>query len=220
MLPMEKAIGCCLELSDSYMISFKDIPDPRATISAGLVFSQYRVPLSVVLHEAHDLLDDVAKDQNGRGSLAVSVLKPSGKHCQWTATWDCLKVPVGKNLLDDLVPALKGDRQFSTRFFYSIREIFTALSGDLSEKPGSYVHLAEGMDPVGLLAAEYMMSMEWTENPVSRKEAEDRMKSLLRLCYRSRRDKDGKAMLPEKNCLSTDGVMLLKFLSQSGEGVE
>lgn len=220
MIPAEKAIGCSLKLSDSYMVSFRDIPDPRATISAGLVFSQYRVPLSVVLHEAHYLLDDVAKDQNGRGSLAVSVLKPGGKHCQWTTTWDCLKVSDGKILREDLIPALKGDRQFSSRFFYSIREILTALSGDLSEKPGSYVHLADGMEPVGLLAAKYMMSMERTENPVSRKDAEDRMKALLRLCYRSRRDKDGKAMLPEENCLSTDGAMLLKFLSQSGEEVE
>ena len=216
MLPVEKAIGCSLGLSDCYRTSFKDISDPRATISAGLVLAQYRVPLSAVLHEAHDLLDDVAKDQNGRGSLAVSVLKPSGKHCQWTATWDCLKISEGRNLPDDLVPALKGDRQFSTRFFYNIREIFTALSRDLNEKPGSYVDLAEGMEPIGFLAAEYMKSREWT---VTRTEAKERMKSLLRLCYRSRRDRNGQAMKPEKNCLSTDGVMLLKFLSQSGEEV-
>jgi len=217
MLPVEKAIACSLALSDSYKTSFKDIPDPRATISAGLIFAQYRVPLSAVLREAHDLLDDVAKEQNGRGSLAVSVLKPSGKHCQWTATWDCLAVSEGRNLLEYLLPAVRGDRQFSTSFFYNIREIFTVLSGDLSERPGNYVHLTEGMNPVGLLAARYMMSRERT---VTRDAAEDRMESLLRLCYRSKRDKEGKAMPPDKKCLSTDGVMLLKFLSQGGEEMD
>ena len=214
MLPVEGAIGCSLALSDCYRRSFKSISDPRSTISAGLVFSHYRFPLSAVLHEVHDLLDDVAKDQNGRGSLAVSVLKPSGKHCQWTSTWDCIRVSEAKSLFDDLLPALKVDRQFSTRFFYGIREIFNSLSEDLSEKPGSYVHLTEGMDPVGLLAAEYMMSREWN---VTRQDAETQMKRLLKICYRSWRDKNGKAMPPEERCLSTDGLMLLKFLSQVGE---
>ena len=216
MLPVERAIGCSLALSDCYTRSFKSISDPRSTISAGLVFSHYRFPLSAVLHEAHDLLDDVAKDQNGRGSLAVSVLKPSGKHCQWTSTWDCIMVSEGWSLFDDLLPALKVDKQFSTRFFYIIREIFKALSEDLSEKPGSYVHMTEGMDPVGLLAAEYMMSRERT---VTREYAEEQMKKLLKICYRSWRDKNGVAMPPEERCLSTDGLMLLKFLSQVGEEV-
>ena len=216
MLPAESTIGCSLALSDCYRRSFNSISDPRSTISAGVVFSHYRFPLSAVLHEAHDLLDDVAKEQNGRGSLAVSVLKPSGKHCQWTSTWDCIMVSEGRSLFDDLLPALKVDRQFSTRFFYSIREIFNALSEDLSEKPGSYVHLTDGMDPVGLLAAEYMMSREWN---VAREDAETQMKRLLKICCRSWRDKNGKAMLPEERCLSTDGLMLLKFLSQVGEEV-
>gem|GEM_PF-7050814 len=125
-------------------------------------------------------------------------------------------VSEGRSLFDDLLPALKVDRQFSTRFFYSIREIFNALSEDLSEKPGSYVHLTDGMDPVGLLAAEYMMSREWN---VAREDAETQMKRLLKICCRSWRDKNGKAMLPEERCLSTDGLMLLKFLSQVGEEV-
>lgn len=216
MLPVEKAIGCSLALSECYRTSFKSISDPGATISAGLVFSHYLVPLSAVLHEAHDLLDDIAKDQNGRGSLAVSVLKPSGKHCQWTATWDGMKISEGRNSLDDLLPELKENRQFSTSFFYNIRRIFTALSGDLSERPGSYVHLADGMDPVGLLAAEYMSR----ERTVTREVAEKQMKKLLKICYRYRRNKNGEAMLRDEKCLSTDGVMLLKFLSQGGEVVD
>jgi CRISPR-associated protein Cmr2 len=216
MLPAESAIGCSLALSDCYRRSFKSISDPRSTISAGVVFSHYRFPLRAVLHEAHNLLDDVAKEQNGRGSLAVSVLKPSGKHCQWTSTWDYIMVSEGRSLFDDLLPALRVDRQFSTRFFYSIREIFNALTEDLSEKPGSYVHLTEGMDPVGLLAAEYMMSREWN---VTREYAETQMERLLKICCKSRRDKNGKEMLPDERCLSTDGLMLLKFLSQVGEEV-
>ena len=217
MLPVEKAIECSLMLSNCYRESFKSISDPRATISAGLIFTHYRVPLSAALHEAHYILDDVAKDQNGRGSVAISVLKPSGKYCQWTATWDNILVSEGRDLFNDLLPSLRGDRQFSTSFFYSIREVLTALSGDLSERPGSYVQLTDGMDPVGLLAAQYRMSRERT---VSKEDAEMQMRRLLKICSRSCRDRRGEAMSPDERCLTTDGVMLLKFLSQVGQEMD
>jgi len=213
MLPMPDAIGCALALSKKYVDSFKEsIPEVDATISAGLVFSHYHIPLRSVMEEAHHILDDVAKDQNGRASIAVSVLKPSGKYCQWTATWDRLIGENGTMPVDDLVSRVQaGDKkQFSTSFFYSLRDDLSILSEDPLWKPGSYGELVEGLDPVRLLTAEYMKSRERT---VTREEAEERVKALLELSYKSHR-----ATGPKSNILNADAAMLIKFLSQTADG--
>jgi CRISPR-associated protein Cmr2 len=211
MLPLTRAFGCALSLSQKYNTSFENVV-PEATISAGLVFSHYHIPLSSVMREARYILDDVAKDQNGRGSIAVSVLKTSGKYCQWTATWDRLMDGKDKMRIDDLVSKVQDgpQKQFSKSFFYGMREDLAILSGDQILKPGSFAELVEGLEPLPLLAAEYMKSRERT---VSRKEAEERVRTLLELSYRSR-----KSIGPEINVLSPDAAMLIKFLSQTTDG--
>jgi CRISPR-associated protein Cmr2 len=213
MLPMPEALCCALSLSKIYVKHFQEvIPEAKATISAGLVFSHYHIPLSSVMREAHHILDDVAKDQNGRGSVAVSVLKTSGKYCQWTATWDRLVDDNGKMRIDDLVLKVQEgpQKQFSKSFFYGMRDDLAILSGDQILKPGSYAKLVEGLDPLPLLAAEYMKSRERT---VSRQEAEERVRTLLELSYRSRKSQN-----LERNFLSPDAAMLIKFLSQITDG--
>jgi CRISPR-associated protein Cmr2 len=211
MLPLTRAFNCSLSLSEKYGASFGNVV-PDATISAGLVFSHYHIPLSSVMREAHHILDDVAKDQNGRGSIAVSVLKPSGKYCQWTATWDRLMDDNGKMRIDDLVSKVQDgpQKQFSKSFFYGMRDDLAILSGDQILKPGSYANLVEGLEPLPLLAAEYMKSRERT---VSRQEAEERVGTLLELSYRSR-----KSIGPEIIVLSPDAAMLIKFLSRTTDG--
>jgi CRISPR-associated protein Cmr2 len=211
MLPLTRAFGCALSLSQKYEASFEKVV-PEATISAGLVFSHYHIPLSSVMREAHHILDNVAKDQNGRGSIAVSVLKTSGKYCQWTATWDRLMDENDKMRIDDLVLKVHDgpQKQFSKSFFYGMRDDLAILSGDQILKPGSYAKLVIDLEPLPLLAAEYMKSRERT---VSRKEAEERVRTLLELSYRSR-----KSIGPETNVLSPDAAMLIKFLSQTTDG--
>lgn len=213
MLPLTKALGCALYLSKNYEACFKD-DIPGATISAGLVYSHYHIPLSTVMREAHHILDDVAKDQNGRNSIAVSVLKNSGKYCQWTVTWDRLTDEKGNLRIDDLASKTQegSTKQFSKSFFYGMRDDLSILSGDQISKPGSYAELIDGLDPLALLTAEYMKSREQT---VTRQMAEERVRSLLELSYRSRN-----FSRLEKTVLSPDAAMLIKFLSQTAGGVE
>ena len=214
MLPMPNAFDCALSLSKKYVQSFFEvIPDAQATISAGLVFSHYHIPLSTVMQEAHHILDDVAKDENGRDSIAVSVLKTSGKYCQWTATWDRLTDVKGISRIDDLVSKVQDgpQKQFSTSFFYGMRDDLAILSADQLLKPGSYAKLVAGVDPGRLLTAEYMKSSEIGK--VSRRNAEERVNNLLELGYRSRKTKE-----VETKVLSPDAAMLIKFLSQTSDG--
>ncbi|WP_048144557.1 type III-B CRISPR-associated protein Cas10/Cmr2 [Methanothrix harundinacea] len=213
MLPMPEALKCAKELSESYEKRFEDvIPEVKATISAGLVFSHYHIPLSTVMREAHYILDDVAKDKNGRGSIAVSVLKNSGKYCQWTVTWDRLTDEESRDRIDDLVFKVREGphKKFSKSFFYGMRDDLAILSGDQSLKPGNYANLIEGLDPLPLLTAEYMKSRD---RKVSREDAEKQVGSLLELSYKSH-NKSG----VNKTVLSTDAAMLIKFLSQTAEG--
>jgi CRISPR-associated protein Cmr2 len=213
MLPMPEALRCALSLSQIYVKHFQEvIPEAKATISAGLVFSHYHIPLSTVMREAHHILDDVAKEQNGRGSIAVSVLKNSGKYCQWTVTWNRLTDESGRDRIDDLVFNVHEgpNKQFSKSFFYGMRDDLAVLSGDQILKPGSYAKLVEGLDPLPLLAAEYMKSRERT---VSRDEAEERVRSLLELSYMAHNTNG-----VDKTVLSPDAAMLIKILSQTTDG--
>lgn len=211
MLPMPHAINCALSLSHKYERCFENIV-PEATISAGLVFSHYHIPLSTVMREAHHILDDVAKDQNDRGSIAVSVLKNSGKYCQWTVTWNRLTDEKGGDRIDDLVFKVQEgpQKQFSKSFFYGMRDNLAVLSGDQILKPGGYAKLVEGLDPLPLLTAEYMKSRE---RKVSKEEAEERVRALLELSYKAHNTSG-----VDKTVLSPDTAMLIKFLSQTAEG--
>jgi len=211
MLPMPHAINCALSLSHKYEKCFENIV-PEATISAGLVFSHYHIPLSTVMREAHHILDDVAKDQNGRGSIAVSVLKNSGKYCQWTVTWDRLTDKEGSDRIDDLVFKVSEGphKKFSKSFFYGMRDDLATLSGDQTMKPGSYANLIEGLDPLKLLTAEYMKSRD---RKVVREDAQKHVQSLLELSYKAH-NKSG----VKKTVLSPDAAMLIKFLSQTADG--
>lgn len=215
MLPMLHAINCASYLSQKYVDCFKDIV-PEATISAGLVFSHYHIPLSTVMAEAHHIIDDVAKEQNGRDSIAVSVLKNSGKYCQWTVTWNRLTDDEGVARIDDLVSKLRQGphKQFSKSFFYGMRDDLAVLSGDQTLKPGSYLKLIEGLDPLPLLTAKYMKSGERTvsKETVSREDAEERVRALLELSYKAHKTKKS-----DEKELSPDAAMLIKFLSQTAD---
>lgn len=213
MLPMSNAFDCAYSLSKRYERSFQEaIPEAKATISAGLVFSHYHIPLRSVMTEAHYILDDIAKDQNGRNSIAVSVLKTSGKYCQWTVTWDRLSDKNGILRIDDLVSKVQEGphKQFSKSFFYGMRDDLAIISGDTLSKPGSYAKLVDGLDPARFLTAEYMKSRE---QRVTREVAEMRVNSLLELSYKARNLATIDPMF-----ISPDAAMLIKFLSQNSDG--
>ncbi|MHB1492070.1 MAG: type III-B CRISPR-associated protein Cas10/Cmr2 [Thermoplasmataceae archaeon] len=84
MLPSVEAIACAYELSEKFRMCFNGVCD--ATISAGVALAHYHVPLLSVYEEAKKLLDEIAKESNGRNSLAVGVINNSGKSLQWVTS--------------------------------------------------------------------------------------------------------------------------------------
>ena len=164
MLPVERVLQCAEELSAHYAGAFDN--EQSATLSAAVVFAQIRQPLNLVINEAHRLLNNVAKDGNGRNSLAVSVLKPSGHYCQWVTTWT-RKLPGGESasavdllagLVDDLKPASctsgESDPNLSSSVIYRIRDILTRLCGWQRWRPGEWGAFPEGLAIRTFLRAE------------------------------------------------------------------
>ena len=144
MLPVPDAQSCASDAADAYRAAFAGTAAKnRATISVAVVFAHVRLPLRSVLDEAHRLLDAVAKDGNGRNSLAAAVLKPGGRHCQWVTSWTR---PAGgetnaATLIGSLVRELSDsatEAGLSGSLIYRLRETLTALCGWERWQPGTW----------------------------------------------------------------------------------
>ena len=219
MLALPRALSCAAALSQSYRSAFKD--SPGATLSAAVVFVHVRYPLSSALATAHRLLDDVAKDGNGRDSLAAAVLKPSGLHCEWATTWNRTHLngdsSAAIDLLNTLVAGLKSDALkpgLSTALIYRIREMLSILCGWDRWKPGVWGTLADDLDVRAFLQAEVLHSLEVRMEAGAKARADEMIELAWKLLKRSRApSKDGKAEHAEAGL---DALLLARFLATSG----
>lgn len=132
LLPLEGAVRAALALRQAYRGAFAKILTATTeistpTISAALVFAHFHVPLRHVLREAHRQLDDVAKDGNGRDSLAVCVLTQSGVTREWVSKWETDTAAPVQTMIDAVRDI---DEKTSGRFFYAIREQYAEVIAD------------------------------------------------------------------------------------------
>ncbi|WP_244299757.1 type III-B CRISPR-associated protein Cas10/Cmr2 [Rubrobacter xylanophilus] len=216
LLPLDRALSAAEKLRERFLKSFDDVlgvrrpkgedGEPlRTTISAGLVFAHYNTTLRSVMREAHRLLDEVAKDKNGRDSLAVSVLTGSGRTVEWVSGWE--ESPGGTLIARHLQNlASSFDEQFAGRFFYNVRERFGVLTGEDDHT------LIPGLDAEKLLVAEYLKSRE---REGDREKAEAVIEQLLKVCRERRGGEPA-----DEGTLDVSGAMLVRFLATKGRGVE
>ncbi len=171
MLPTRTALACATALSDAYRRAFAGTgrdTGAAATLSAAVVFAHVRLPLNHVLGEAHRLLDDVAKDGNGRDSLAAAVLKPGGPYCEWVSTWT-RRGPEGEACAVGLIEALSRQLEvapdaaqpgLSSALVYRIRDLFARLCGWEQWRPGSWGDVPGDIDLHAFLRTEIAHSLE------------------------------------------------------------
>ena len=160
MHPVAGALRCATCLAEHYREAFADATG--ATLSAAVLFAHVRLPLSAVIREAHRLLDNVAKDENGRNSLAVGVLKSGELNCQWVTTWS-REQGDAVACLDDLIQFLNTgatEPGLSSALIYRIRDTLTRLCEWDSWRPGSWGDVPTGLDVPALLRAEIGHSLE------------------------------------------------------------
>lgn len=205
-LPLPTAIPCAIALRQAYLDAMKNVAgklDEPPTISAGLVFAHYHVPLSTVIRKARDLLDKVAKEGNGRNSIAVSVEKPSGTMAEYVTSFlpkkkrtpeKCEKSPIDH--MQKLARAYARDIERSTSFLYNMKD--------------RYEHVLDifGNDRERL---EKVMLAEWVKGKKGRtKGDEDRIDELLDVCMTT--TGNGKAVF------RLAGGLIARFLADNGVG--
>lgn len=203
LLPLERALAAALRLRGAYVDSFQELNIP-ATTSAALVFAHFHVPLRQVLREAHKQLDYVAKDGNGRDSLAVSVLSQSGVLRQWVSAWSPEEAPKPPlDLLNECAAAFAGT--VPGRFFYKVRETW----GDVLtlRQAGRTEGFSE--DEVHrILLAEYVQGQT---DSAATADADMLIADILTL---ARHWPGPKSQMPDHAGLNFDGPLLARFLGQ------
>ncbi|MBI4753841.1 MAG: type III-B CRISPR-associated protein Cas10/Cmr2 [Betaproteobacteria bacterium] len=203
LLPLDDAIDAAAALERNFRAAFAG-SKINATLSGALVFAHFKQPLQSVMGEAHHLLDDIAKRENGRSSLAVAVLQGAGKNTEWVSAWHSGgSSPVLQ--LQSLAQSFRaGERQFSTRFFHGLGNLFGLLRRDAAGGIGQ--DLDEGQMR-SWLVAEYLDNREQQTTP---EEAGAQVDALLAVCRRHRRSAGGFE-------LQASGARLVKFLVNPGE---
>ncbi len=203
MLPAPIALQAAEKLAHAWRDAFDDVPE--ATLSAAVVFVHVRYPLSAAIREAHRLLDAVAKEANGRDSLAVGILNPGGLNAQWVTTW---KRPEGGSavaLLGQLVNKLRAgapEAGLSSALLYRIRDMLIRVGGWGSWRPGEWGAAPEGLDV--LLRAEIGHSFDLS-GVKGADEAAELVGSLLR-----------RAAATGVSGIGVDALVLARFLAQDG----
>ena len=222
MLPLPGALACAEELSNVYRSAFRETAaEDEATLSAATVFAHIRLPMRTVLQEARHLLDDVAKDGNGRDSLAVGVLKRSGVHCQWVTTW---RRPSGTKisaveLLMSLIGELggrtdSGQANLSSSVIYRLRETLGALCGWDRWQPGHWDAVPGGLDLQPFIRAEILHSLQVGKKDGAADLTDELTGKVYALLNSSR---NSIAKEAANNQTGVDALLLAKFLADPAE---
>ncbi|MBS9780600.1 MAG: type III-B CRISPR-associated protein Cas10/Cmr2 [Moraxellaceae bacterium] len=260
---LDDALPASIELQQKYKECFTDASKEKknskdknvsndkkvevfSTLSGAINYCHLGNPLTQVLSDSHDLLDNVAKDGRRRNALAVRVWKPSGLAVQWSLPWSkvidenntnenvikTINEEFGLNLdpntaiISALATAMgkqKTDDQkvsiFSTGFFYKTRELMQKLMA--MQQPNEEEQLSDEQARK-LLLAEYLQSGQF--NKISDEQREKLMFAFNLLLeqskdYHSKID-DGKANIDENSGkkLSGEAGILLRILGQKGLG--
>lgn len=238
-LPLEDALSCALAIREKYKAIFEKSNDGIdkekqvvTSISAAVIFAHINMPLKNVLKTAHQLLDNVAKEQYGRDSLAVSVWKQGGRVLEWARPWN--KAIENKQLvIERLAKQFATDDesgQFSNRFLYKIRERFELLNPEKDKKDPSkkLPPVLSDTQAIDLMAAEYMSSglceaLKIDERKATHAEKMSHAKvivtPLLEQCrpiYREEQKPNNPDDWEKSKDILVDAALLMRFLAQHG----
>ncbi|TVR63994.1 MAG: type III-B CRISPR-associated protein Cas10/Cmr2 [Candidatus Competibacteraceae bacterium] len=238
LLPLEDALQCAAAIRQCYRDAFA-AQNLESTISAAVEYAHVKMPLTRILRDAHQLLDEVAKEQRGRDSIAVRVWKPGGRALEWAMPWEralvgspphpnsppregrahSLKIEqlAAQFARDDAAAKDKEADRFSSKFFYKIREHFDLFNPVQAAETAIF----NEQEALSLLAVDYLASgvNEGRSNKLKIKEAEHLIQPLLEQCRPVVRYLDGKSMtLRPKEKLEANGILFRKHERLEADG--
>lgn len=210
-LPQPFAIKCAQDIQKHYDACFAEINKTQGgnqittSISAAINFAHYKTPLTHILQDSHQLLDDVAKDATGRNSLAVRVHKPGGLNAQWSTPWKY--VDALNHISQQVADNLQGD--LSRSFFFKLEELINDL-GLTSVNHGFEKHTIEAL-----------VRAAWTHtgNKLDSlpKDMELSLFEACRINLRLLDDVSGKESFKETNQFATGALRLIQFLATENQ---
>ena len=243
LLSLDDALPAAVALQQDYKECFAKASNESdtntqvySTLSSAINYCHMGTPLTQVLTNSHDLLDNVAKDGTGRNALAIRVWKPSGLATQWSLPWDKVldkdiieklnesyslqldtNTPVISALAEVMAHKKTEDKNisvFSTGFFYKTRELMAKVDAM------SKANLITTDQMVSLLLAEYYQSGQFGKMSLEqRNQLTDVFEILINQSknYRSIID-DGQAFIDEDSGRSISGEagIFLRLLGQKG----
>lgn len=211
LFPIEDALGAALELRGAYIGAW---PQGQAqTISAGLVFAHHHEPFRTVVDESRRLLEEVAKDGNGRDSIACSVLKPSDRAVEWVSAWTATDCSFLTERVATIAERMRTEPPFSNRFIYNLRTHYLDPIGDRFEA----LELTDAeLDRI--LAAERAGSRELPKDADRDRERE--LVRTLRELTQPHPGRDAARSVAAPLALQPEALVLARFLAQKGLTVE
>lgn len=214
-LPLEDALSCAAALRTVYLNAFNDT-GVNSTLSGAIEFAHIKMPLTKILRDAHSLLDNVAKDGCGRDAIAVRVWKPGGKALEWAMPWKRALKNNTNLVIEQLATQFRKqdeDKNFSSKFFYKIRELF-----DLLNPPEQEAAILNPEQADTLLATDYLSSGVNDKRQISLADAKKTIATLLGQCRRVIRtlNENGEEQWLRKKRLEADGALLVRFLATKG----
>ena len=228
LLPMEDAMPCALALRNDYAACFARQSKTAgqtvsSTLSGAIEYCHVKSPLMKGLSDSHNLLDDIAKDQTGRDSLAVRVWKPGGLHLEWSCPWE-KAVDGDKLVIDQLASKLchTGGEQsqkeingFAWGFFQKAEKLFRDMQLDLGIEVLS-------LDAVkSLLKASYLHTGQLTDKDQTAADSlADELINQCQLWLRTLDEKTSCYDYQERAGLSVDALKLARFLVTKGQDKE
>ncbi|MDC8832069.1 type III-B CRISPR-associated protein Cas10/Cmr2 [Alteromonas gilva] len=88
LLPAANALACACDLREHFCQTFRQ--NQNLSVSAAVNFAHFKVPFGKMIRETESMLGDVAKNQAGRDSLAVSLWNQGNCQFQWFSRWDSI----------------------------------------------------------------------------------------------------------------------------------
>ncbi len=211
-VPVDTAIEAATTLREKYQEAFEAATkehggaDESFTMSGAIIFAQYKIPLRAVLKKAHHYLDNIAKDKNGRDSLALAVMKPGGIAFDWVSGWG--------DPVEAMDAIAKDKSHYSNSFFYNVRARYAPLfeGDDPAEDRDADTVISNAPDFMrSILTAEYKKQFSEKQlKKMGEQAVNDAVEKLMRI---------GQPVIQSsssKDNYHFDGALVARFLSSEG----
>ncbi len=130
--PINDALTCANQLRLHYQECFNKT-DIVTSLSGAIEYVHIKTPFMKGICDVHPLLDQIAKEQTGRNSLAIRLQKPGNQTAQWSQPWE-RAVEGDLIVLEEIANGFKQAEEhapgFSSQFIYRLRDRYSQFQMD------------------------------------------------------------------------------------------